>query len=88
MSADRVIALENRIAASHWPPERQRSVKETNNPMDSGRAREARRPVDWNVVLTGAGLGDAQHFIVNETTAIRDGARLLDTEPLDAGRLT
>ena len=32
------------------------------------------RAVDWNVVLTGVGLGDAQHFIVNETTAIRDGA--------------
>ena len=25
--------------------------------------------VDWEVVLAGVGLGDEQHFIVNETTA-------------------
>src|SRR5215211_566535 len=30
-SAGRVIAIENKIAAVAWPPERQRSVKETNN---------------------------------------------------------
>ena len=30
-------------------------------------------------MLAGVGLGDTQNFIVNETTAIRDGAKLLDT---------
>ena len=40
--------------------------------------------VDWKLVLAGVGLGDTQNFIVNETTAIRDGAKLLDSEPLAA----
>ena len=83
-SADRVIALENKIAAVAWPPERQRSVKETNNPMDRAGLAKLVPAVEWSVVLTGVGLGDAQHFIVNETTAIRDGSRLLGTEPLEA----
>jgi len=40
--------------------------------------------VDWPLVLGGVGLGDSQHFVVQETTAIRDGAKLLDSEPLGA----
>jgi endothelin-converting enzyme/putative endopeptidase len=83
-SAARVIALENKIAAAAWPPERQRSVKETNNPMDRAALAKFDPAVDWDVVLAGVGLGDAQHFIVNETTAIRDGSKLLDTEPIEA----
>jgi endothelin-converting enzyme/putative endopeptidase len=83
-SAGKVIAIENKIAAVAWPPERQRSVKETNNPMDRAGLAKLVPAVDWSVVLDGVGLADAQHFIVNETTAIRDGARLLQTESLDA----
>ena len=82
-SAGKVIAVENRIAAVAWPPERQRNVKETNNPMDRAGLAKLVPAVDWEVVLGGVGLGGAQHFIVNETTAIRDGSRLLQTEPLD-----
>ena len=85
-SAGKVIAVENKIAAVAWPPERQRNVKETNNPMDRAGLAKLVPAVDWNVVLSGVGLADAQHFIVNETTAIRDGSRLLQTEPLDVWR--
>ena len=81
--------LENKIAAVAWAPERQRKVSETNNPMDLRALRKLAPGVDWNVVLAGVGLGDAQHFIVNETTAIRDGAKLLDTRDRSPpGRLT
>jgi endothelin-converting enzyme/putative endopeptidase len=83
-SAASVIALENGIAAVAWAPERQRSVKETNNPMDRAGLRQLVSSVDWDVVLGGVGLGDAQHFIVNETTAIRDGSKLLASQPIDA----
>jgi endothelin-converting enzyme/putative endopeptidase len=83
-SAGKVIAIENKIAAVAWPPERQRNVKETNNPMDRAGLARLVPAVDWDVVLDGVGLADAQHFIVNETTAIRDGSRLLQSESLDA----
>ena len=81
-SAKKVIGIENKIAAVAWAPERQRKVSETNNPMDLPALRKLAPGVDWNIVLAGVGLGDTQNFIVNETTAIRDGAKLLDREPL------
>jgi putative endopeptidase len=83
-SAKRVIGIENKIAAVAWPPERQRKVAEVVNPMDLAGLRKLVPNVDWQVVLAGVGLGDTQNFIVNETTAIRDGAKLLDSEPLAA----
>jgi endothelin-converting enzyme/putative endopeptidase len=81
-SAKRVIALENRIAQVAWPEERRRNVAAINNPMDRAGLKKYVPAVDWDVVLAGVDLGDAQDFIVNENTAIRDGARLLDTQPL------
>ena len=81
-SAKRVIALENRIAQVAWADERRRNIKDTNNPMDLAALKKYVPGVDWDVVLGGVGLGEAKDFIVNETTAIRDGARLLDTVPL------
>ena len=83
-SAKRVIGIENKIAAVAWAPERQRKVSEAINPMDLPRLKKLVPNVDWPVVLAGVGLGDTQNFVVNETTAIRDGAKLLDSEPLAA----
>ncbi len=81
-SAKRVIALENKIAQVAWPEERRRNVSETNNPMDLAALKKYVPDMDWDVVLSGVGLGDAKDFIVNETTAIRDGAKLFSTEPI------
>lgn len=83
-AAKQVIGIENKIAAVAWAPERQRRVTEVNNPMDLRGLGKLVPNVDWQVVLAGVGLGDTQNFIVNETTAIRDGAKLLDSEPLAA----
>ncbi len=83
-SARQVIGIENKIAQVAWAPERQRKVAEAINPMDLAGLRKLVPNVDWQAVLAGVGLGDRQQFIVNETTAIRDGAKLLDSEPLAA----
>lgn len=83
-SARSVIDIENKIANVAWTAERRRKISETNNPMDRAGLAKLVQNVDWDVVLTGVGLGDANYFIVNETTAIRDGAKLLDSEPLPA----
>ncbi len=83
-SADTVIALETKLATAHWEPEKQRDVQATNNPVDRAGLKKMIPAMDWDVVLAGMGLGDTQHFVVNETTALRDGAKLLDTQPVDA----
>jgi len=81
-TAKHVIALENKIAQVAWAEDRRRNVAAINNPMDLAALKKYVPNVDWDVALGGVGLGSAKNFIVNETTAIRDGAKLLSTEPL------
>ena len=38
--------------------------------------------VDWDIALEAGGLGKVQHFVVNEVSALKDGAALLDTQPV------
>ena len=38
--------------------------------------------VDWDIALEAGGLGKVQHFLVNEVSALKDGAALLDTQPV------
>jgi putative endopeptidase len=85
-SAAAVIALETRLATVHWAPERRRNVKETNNPADRAGLAAMIPAVDWPAALDAKGLGAAQRFVVRETSALRDGAALLDTEPVAAWR--
>ena len=82
-SADAVIALETKLATVQWEPERQRDVKATNNPVDRAGLKKMIPSTDWDSVLEVAGLSNVQRFVVNETTALRDGAKLLDTQPVD-----
>ena len=83
-SADTVIALETKLATVHWANERQRDVQATNNPVDRAGLKKMIPAMDWDVFLAGVNLPDQQNFVVAETTALRDGAKLLDTQPVDA----
>jgi len=82
-SADAIVALETELAKVHWAPERRRDVQATNNPVDRAGLAAMIPAVDWSVFLPVAGMGDVQNFVVNETTALRDGAALLDTQSVD-----
>ncbi len=83
-SADAVVTLETALATVHWSPERQRDVQATNNPVDRAGLAAMIPAVEWDVMLPAASLSAVQNFVVNETTALRDGAALLDTEAVDA----
>jgi putative endopeptidase len=83
-SAKTVLALETRLATVHWPPEKQRDIQAINNPMDRAALQQAVPAIDWTVALEPSGLGKVQHFLVNEISALKEGAALLDTEPVDA----
>jgi putative endopeptidase len=85
-SAAAVIALETKLATVHWAPERRRNVKETTNPADRAALATMIPAVDWPAALEASGLGAAQRFVVRETSALRDGAALLDTEPVATWR--
>jgi putative endopeptidase len=80
--ADRIMALETKMAKSHWTPERSRDVKATYNPKTRAQLAKLAPQVDWNRVLKKQGLGSAKIVIVGETTAVRDAGKLVATEPL------
>src|SRR4029453_13991866 len=81
-----VMALETKLATVHWAPERRRNVKETTNPADRAGLAQMIPAADWPAALEASGLGAAQRFVVRETSALRDGAALLDTEPIATWR--
>ena len=83
-SAAAVIALETKLAQAHWPPEQRRDVKATNNPMDRAGLAAAIPAIDWQAALEPSGLGAVSRVVVREVSAIKDGAALLDTEPVAA----
>jgi putative endopeptidase len=83
-SAAAVVALETELATVHWSPERRRDVQATNNPVDRAGLAAMIPAMEWEAFLPIAGLGGVQNFVVNETTALRDGAALLDTQPVEA----
>jgi putative endopeptidase len=81
-SAAAVIDLETKLATVHWAPEKQRDVQATNNPVDRAGLKTMIPAVDWDLMLPVSSLGDQQKFVVNEVSALRDGAKLLDTAPV------
>jgi predicted metalloendopeptidase len=83
-SAAAVIALETKLAQAHWPLERRRDVKATNNPMDRAGLAAAIPEIDWQVALEPGGLGAVSRVVVREISAIKGGGALLDTEPVTA----
>jgi endothelin-converting enzyme/putative endopeptidase len=83
-AADQVLALEKKVAAVHWDVARRRNVKETYNPMDVAGLEKLAPDIDWRAVLDEAGLNAVKTLTVSETRAVRDGAKLLQSEPIDA----
>ena len=83
-SADTVIGLETKLAATHWERAKQRDVLATNNPMDIAELKSTIGAIDWDAFLPAAGLGAVQHVVVREKSALQSGTALLDAEPVDA----
>ncbi|HYD14118.1 MAG TPA: M13 family metallopeptidase [Allosphingosinicella sp.] len=81
--ADRIIALERRIAEAHWTPERSRDIQAINNPMNRAQLAQLAPQFDWPNYLQRRGLGNVDIVIATQTTAITGIGRLLDEVPLD-----
>ncbi|MBA3895715.1 MAG: M13 family metallopeptidase [Sphingomonadaceae bacterium] len=80
--AERIIAVETRIAKDQWTPERSRDVTQIINPMTRAQLTALAPQFDWTTTLTNAGLGNVETVIVGQTTAIAAAGKLLDAVPL------
>ena len=84
--ADRIIALERRIAEAHWTPERSRDIQAINNPMNRAQLAALAPQFQWDDYLRRRGLASANSVIATQTTAITGIGRLLDEVPLSTWR--
>jgi predicted metalloendopeptidase len=81
--ADRVVALETRIADAHWSRERSGNVSRGNNHWPRG-AFAAKAPgLEWEAFFAAAGLGRPREFVVWQPSAVTGIAGLVGSEPLD-----
>jgi endothelin-converting enzyme/putative endopeptidase len=80
--ADRIMALETKLAKAHWTPEKSRDVKANYNPKTRAQLAKFAPQVEWDRLLKAQGLGAAKVVIVGQTTAIQDTGKLIASEPL------
>jgi endothelin-converting enzyme/putative endopeptidase len=81
--ADRIIALETRIAQIHWTPEQSRDVEKSYNPMTRAQLRAFAPQLEWDRALTKLGLGKVNKVVIGEKSAVQGEARLFASVPLD-----
>ena len=80
--ADRIIALETRIAKLHWTPEASRDVDKVYNPMSRAQLRAFTPQLDWDRALAKLGLGKVNRIVIGEKSAIKGEAGLFASVPL------
>ncbi len=83
-AAERVVALETRLAAHHWDVVRDRDATLTYNPMSLDALAEAAPGFDWRAWATalGAPAGSLEDVVVREPDFARGFAELWSSEPL------
>jgi len=81
--AGAIIALETRLAQSHWTQERSREITEIYNPMSRAELAELAPQIDWNFLLDSNGLESIETMVVTQTTAIAEAAQMFEDTPLE-----
>ncbi len=69
-AADRVVAMETRIAEAHWTRAQSRDRDKTYNLMSRDQLKAAAPGFGWDVFWPAAGLGQGEQVIVAQNTAI------------------
>jgi endothelin-converting enzyme/putative endopeptidase len=80
--ADRIIALETKIAKVQWTPEQSRDVDKIYNPMTRAQLNAFAPQLEWNRALRVSGLGNVNKVVIGEKSAIQAEAKLFASEPL------
>ena len=79
--ADRIIALETRLAQDQWAPERRRDPQATYNPMDRARLTALAPAFDWTAALAHVGLAGMPTVVVRETSAVAAAGKAVEDTP-------
>jgi len=82
--ADRVMALETKIATAHAGYVESQDVHKANNPWKQADFAKKAPGIDWNAFFSGAGLSGQQDFIVWHPAPTAKLSALVGSEPLQA----
>ena len=80
--ADRIIALETRLAQDQWAPERRRDPQATYNPMDRAQLAALAPAFDWTDSLAHIGLANMPTVVVREKSAVTAAGKQVEETPL------
>ena len=86
VKADRVFALERRIAGAHWTRTQSVDVLKANNHWPRDQFVRRAPGIDWTTFFDAAKLQAAPVFIVWQPSAVTGISALVQKEPLDAWR--
>ncbi|WP_454828415.1 M13 family metallopeptidase [Pseudoxanthomonas wuyuanensis] len=81
--AQRLLALETRIAGNFWSLEKLRDRKANYHPMTVGQLMAYAPGFPWRAFLTARGVVDETDIVLGTDTAIQQQARLFADTPLD-----
>jgi len=80
--ADRILALETRLAKDQWTPERRRDPVATHNPMTRAQLMKLAPQFNWPENLKEIGLGAAKKVDVGEPSAVAAAGKRIADVPL------
>ena len=81
--AQKIVALETKLAQAHETLETTQDVTKANNPWKRADFDKKAPGVDWGRLLGAAQLGNQQDFIVWQPATVTKTAALIGSEPLD-----
>ena len=81
--AERIVALETKIANAHLDRTASEDVHKANNPWSVAQLSSDAPGLDWNAYLTAAGLDKQPTFIVWHPGAIKGLCALVASEPIE-----
>ena len=81
-AAERVLAIERRIAEAHWDAVANRDPRRLHNPMTPQALAALAPGFDWGAFLEAAGLGEIDHLSVSQPSATSAIAQLFSEVPL------
>ena len=81
--AQKIVALETKIAQAHETLEASQSAEKANNPWTRADFDKKAPGVDWGRLLGAARLGNQQDFIIWQPGAVTKEAAIIGSEPLE-----
>jgi putative endopeptidase len=81
--AERIMALETKIATAQLDRTASEDVHKANNPCSATQLSSDAPGLDWNAYLSAAGLDKQETFIIWQASAIKGLSALVASEPLE-----